>query len=1851
MADFEKVQLQVEVIRTQLDALVKDVNSLKNQKLTITIDSSGLEAVNKFNGYLQLMSKNAEGLKGKVTEIWSGLEVGDPAAKVTVFNEGLGKVRKTLETLTEDGEGYATVQTTITTNYDQMAKAAQKASEQSQKAEAQAKAYLLTQEQVAQKAASVYNPTAIQKQIEAMTGVSSATKSAAESARVFEKAWADASGKSTAAAQKAEAQAKKAASTTETLRKGFADLSLQMQSAGSKYPSGTFDTIQSDARAASAALEELYTKWRNGEIDNRTFINGVQEASDKLKTLRADFAQAKDGTQQLERSTNQFSETLGSIAKKFSVWQLMNAGINQVIRSFREALSTMKEVDTELTAIQKVTNNTDAEMAKLSEHAYDVASQYGVAVSDYLESTGTFAKAGYKELSEDMAELATKTQLVGDVNAETANKFLLAADAAFQMQGNVDDLSSVLDKANEIENHYATSIEKMAEGFPVVANVASMANMSIDELLAGLGTITAVTQESGAMAARALRSLILNILGDTETELEEGVTWTKEEIESLNQVLWTYSEDAMKAAQATGEIVNPMKAVAGLAQAYKEGVLTQAELAKIESDLGGKLRTNQLDALIKNYDMYSAMLDKVSDSAGSADKEVSVMLNSWQSKTNILDNKWTEFISHMLDTDLIKGALDGVIKTVEFLDTDFGHFVVTVAGVSTAVISLVSVFKALSVAIAALNMSSLITPLGIIAATVGALVYVIQDIKKSVEAVVESNKFENLVENYKKLSEEVDSTSDSLEQCRKRLEELNKVEPADRTAAWDKETEELNRQIEALEFLLELRKKESEETARKAYTSDRTVGVKATASVTEENIGDITGAALSGVYLNKDDLSEEQVAALTAQYDSLEEALREVSGAFQELWTDDDLEKFSEAVVSKDSAAQMEIMQQVLGRVGISFQEAKVSAEEFQKTQGNLMRDFSASVEASTDFTAAMREQRDEYIQANRDEYEYLSTLETLTESQSEFVDGYKSVLKVLVQTTDGLDDAASIVTFLGNKFGYTVDEAFNFAAAIGAVDSRAVGVKETLVTTADGVIALKSNCKQLEDGTWELVDVQDALTDASDENASAVSKQVEALQKLSETLKTQKSDLNAAVSALAEYKTYGSVSASTMQNLVGMSEKYVEMLVDEDGQLRITEESLRAVVAAIYENVDATEDQISAAANADAAADSYVEALLNVAESAGYSGKKLYELVLEEIKLNSTGLDLSQQIAQVVALGRAAGATAASIAAITGVNSSNADRTIRGWLQTGQIKSYEEGEQKLLQGVFDSFDFSESSWSSGGSGSSGGGGGGSSSDARLSALKERVTLLKSELTLMEKQGASEDAQKSKMREIQDALRSQANYLESIGGSQSDINDLSSEWYDWQKKINAAVKSTEDLLAELKNALQESLDSEADSRDAALEALDAELEALKKRKEIKDDQVTLEEKELKIQQAQADLENARKERTVRQYNARTGQWEWVADEGSVKSAEEALENAKKDLEDFQDDLAYNAAVAEIEARKDAINAQYDALERQYKNFLNSLKEKTRGIAEILQDIWKNATPELKKIILENAALFKQFGIDVTKLSDAVNETVNRIVKVRADGTAPGGLSVGDRVVTGGGTYEITGVNADGTYQSKIVDKNQTTYNYTGSYDDAPDGSSSGNSGSFGGSSGGVKYSGTVYAIADDGSGRRYTISSPRGLDFLNYEAPGARMTGGDGTSWYKNANGTTSITKKDGSRYTVYDRGGILEGIGGIKATEEPEMVLPPDITKAIQNMLLVPQADARFESGMDRMRAALGLRENHPDALSGARYDNHSVGTQQNGCNFYDLGGIVISEAQARGMTVAELARAAKTLAISKNM
>lgn len=67
-------------------------------------------------------------------------------------------------------------------------------------------------------------------------------------------------------------------------------------------------------------------------------------------------------------------------------------------------------------------------------------------------------------------------------------------------------------------------------------------------------------------------------------------------------------------------------------------------------------------------------------------------------------------------------------------------------------------------------------------------------------------------------------------------------------------------------------------------------------------------------------------------------------------------------------------------------------------------------------------------------------------------------------------------------------------------------------------------------------------------------------------------------------------------------------------------------------------------------------------------------------------------------------------------------------------------------------------------------------------------------------------------------------------------------------------------------------------------------------------------------------------------------------------------------------------------------------------------------------------------------------------SDLMNVgSTGNYYKVQKNGKAQSGLSVGDRVVTDGGTYQILGVNADGTYKSALYDTNTTTKNYSGKY--------------------------------------------------------------------------------------------------------------------------------------------------------------------------------------------------------------
>lgn len=516
-------------------------------------------------------------------------------------------------------------------------------------------------------------------------------------------------------------------------------VNIKVNSASISAVQNSFSNMRNSVQAAASAvsglgepLKSVDTKLTKGVSGMETYIrslNGMSDATVKATGLVSTGGQvfqtyaatvkntdgsfqnytysvntATGATYQMEKGVTSvdtaaahMGDTFGNLITKVAKWAAITTLVYAPIRAFKDAVTELKNVDTEMVTIQKVTNATAEDMERLGAAAYTVAENYGTTASQYLSSVSEFAKAGYTELSDSLGQLAMKTKVVGDTDQATANQFLLSVDAAYKYKGSVEELSKVLDGANQIGNEYATDVQKIAEGLGTVSSIAANAHVGINELTAAIGTITAVTQRSGSEAARALRALILNITGNTKIALDEDSeeTWTAEEIEAMTGALTRFNIATRETVDGIVKLRDPMEVIGDMAKQWKEGFINEADMNDLVQNLGGKLRSNQLMALIDNWDMYEKQLKTYENSLGSADQEFGIYLNSWEAKLNQLSAAWTKFVSEYNIEDIIKGTLDLATALLNLADNGFVQTTVQAAALTVGIVLLVKAFGAL----------------------------------------------------------------------------------------------------------------------------------------------------------------------------------------------------------------------------------------------------------------------------------------------------------------------------------------------------------------------------------------------------------------------------------------------------------------------------------------------------------------------------------------------------------------------------------------------------------------------------------------------------------------------------------------------------------------------------------------------------------------------------------------------------------------------------------------------------------------------------------------------------------------------------------------------------------------------------------------------------------------------------------------------------------------------------------------------------------------------------------------------------------------------------------------------------
>ena len=347
---------------------------------------------------------------------------------------------------------------------------------------------------------------------------------------------------------------------------------------------------------------------------------------------------------------NQFKQA----AESFTQWLSVSSAIMLVVQKTKEAVTELKEVDTLLTEISKANDSlTKDQLAGIGDRSFKTASKYGKKSTDYLSGVREMSRAGYQN-AEAMGELSVKAQGAGDMTADVANKFIVATDKAYKLNGSLNELTKIMDGINYITNHNAINMTELSEGFSIVGSTAASFGVDANELTAALATMGSSTQQSGSEVARAFRAILLNIrqVSDEEEGIDaEGLTKYEEACNDLGVKL-------KETKNGVQELRDPMEVLSELSKKYKELSDTDIKKVNLLNSVGGKLRATQLDALLRGWDDYETMLGQFEAGMGSMDKEAAKTADSLQGKLNTLSNTWTDTVENLSDTNTLKGVVD-----------------------------------------------------------------------------------------------------------------------------------------------------------------------------------------------------------------------------------------------------------------------------------------------------------------------------------------------------------------------------------------------------------------------------------------------------------------------------------------------------------------------------------------------------------------------------------------------------------------------------------------------------------------------------------------------------------------------------------------------------------------------------------------------------------------------------------------------------------------------------------------------------------------------------------------------------------------------------------------------------------------------------------------------------------------------------------------------------------------------------------------------------------------------------------------------------------------------------------------
>lgn len=249
-----------------------------------------------------------------------------------------------------------------------------------------------------------------------------------------------------------------------------------------------------NTRVIENTLKEQVSAYTNGAAKIKSFDAATGQLSYTMKEAGGYVAsytaevRALDGQMVATRGAVTKTEGIFATAmrkmKEFGSYFTGSTLIYRAVSVIRDGVTYVKEIDSALTELKKVTNETTETYDKFLETASRTASKVGSTIKDITSSAADWARLGYS-ISE-ATELAETTQVLMNVSeftdVSTATDSLISSIQAFKYTA--EESMDVVDILNTIGNNYAISTADLATSLTKSSGSLVAANGTLEEAVA-----------------------------------------------------------------------------------------------------------------------------------------------------------------------------------------------------------------------------------------------------------------------------------------------------------------------------------------------------------------------------------------------------------------------------------------------------------------------------------------------------------------------------------------------------------------------------------------------------------------------------------------------------------------------------------------------------------------------------------------------------------------------------------------------------------------------------------------------------------------------------------------------------------------------------------------------------------------------------------------------------------------------------------------------------------------------------------------------------------------------------------------------------------------------------------------------------------------------------------------------------------------------------------------------------------------------------------------------------------------------------------------------------------------------